>query len=113
LFTSNSQESKDKLKKAARQLAVATAIYGLGFTSSFVAMLIPMSRLEHPKPIVTVLLVPPSFVVFLAPLWSVQWATMILGQGMISIFGDEPFGSIFLVGTLVCLAILLFVLSLP
>ena len=73
-----------------------------------------MSRLEQvdsPR-IVTTLIVATSFVVFLAPLWAVQWATLIYGQGMISIFGPEPFGPIFLVGTLVCVAILAFVFSL-
>ena len=114
LFGSEGRVSEAKLRDAARMLGISTAIFGIGFTSSVVATLIPLSQLERAEAlrIVKILIVAPSFVVFLGPLWAVQWATLIYGQGMISIFGLKPFGSIFLVGTLACIAVLAFVFSL-
>ena len=112
LFGSTSPLSRTELENAAREFGVASAIYGTGFTSSVVAMFIPMSRLEQSPSIVTTLIVAPSFVLFLAPFWCIQWATVFFGSGMVYIFGFAPFGPIFLLGTLSCVGILLFVFSL-
>ena len=47
LFGSSDAETMTRLKNAADALSIAAGIYGLGFTTSVVAMLIPISHLEQ------------------------------------------------------------------
>ena len=110
LFGSNDPGSMTNLKNGAKALCVAAAIYGLGFTSSVLAMLIPIERLELISPDDLKIvggIMSFSIIVFLAPLWSVHWATFILGHGMTIIFSDRIFLIVFMTGTAVCVLILL------
>ena len=97
LFGSSDAKSMTKLKIAAYVLSAAAATYGLGFTSSIVAMLMPISQLEQILPGQLVLALPMTAVccfIFMAPFWSIQLATLLLVRGMAEIFLESSIGDI-------------------
>jgi hypothetical protein len=102
LFGSSDAKSMTKLKDGAHALGAAAATYGLGFTSSIGAMLIPISHLEQIPPGQLVLLSSMMTAVycfiFMTPFWSIYWATCFLARGMTLIFLDGGLGAITAMG---------------
>ena len=107
LFGSSDTESMTKLKNAAHVLGAAAATYLLGFTSSIVAKLIPISQLEQILRRQLVLALPMTATccfIFMAPFWSIHWATIFLCKGMAVTLLDGSIGNVSAMGLLMVMA---------
>ena len=91
LFGASDAKSMEKLRNAADLFAHAGATYGLGFFSSVLAILVPVSRLDHfDRRMAAMAFLPPTYFLFLAPLWASLWATLTFGRGMQMMFDHIP-----------------------
>ena len=117
LFGETDDWAMNTLEESADAFGAATVVYGLGFITSVMAVAIPLSALEQrlqvrirAKRSITIIvcsLQVGCFVIYLAPLWSVAWATSLLFIGVFGLFPRRVVRLAVLLGTLWCAANLL------
>ena len=118
LFGESDDRAMLRLWVSAYAFGTATVVYGLGFITSVMAVIIPISDLEERLQLRAKVTMSSyyiffgCFIIYLAPLWSVAWATSLLFNGVFGLFPRQVVRVAVLAGILLCSAILLIIVLL-